>query len=103
MHAETLSENVLRIAILKQKGRWKGQAEEGVGYSAASTEVSANFTESSKVGRAFHLPTVGGREPGIYISPPEFSHWMWAVLQRPCDLRRDSSLQLMQSSKGTKN
>lgn len=70
MHAEILSGNVLRTPhVLKQKGWWKGQAEEDVGYGATSTEVSANITESSKVGRASLLSLIRGREPGIYIHP----------------------------------
>lgn len=92
MHAKILR-NVFRIPhILKEKGQRKDQAEEDVGYSATSAEVSANITGSSKVGRAFHLPTVGGREGGICISPPGLSHWMWAALGRPGDFRRDCSL-----------
>lgn len=60
MHAETLSGNALRI--LCYPGGRQSLAEED-GYHAASTVVSVNIIESSKVDRTFQLPPGGGRKP----------------------------------------
>ena len=54
--------NALRVLCHpKEKGGWQW-SEEDVGHSATSREVSVTITESSKVGKAFHLPPGGGKE-----------------------------------------
>lgn len=88
---------------MEGKGRWSAQAKGEAGCSTASTEVSANITGNSEVGRDFQSYPKLGLGDQAFVPPTECSHWMWAPPGRQWDLRRGSSFQLMKSSKGTKN
>lgn len=59
---------------IKGKGGCQGQAEEEVGCSAASAEVSATITGELQSGEGLsELPQIGVRRSGIYTEPTRSS------------------------------
>lgn len=54
---------------MEGKGRWSAQAKGGAGCSTASTEVSANITVNSEVGKDFQSYPKLGLGGQTFVSP----------------------------------